>query len=94
MTEPTQIYFAREGGRESISIDDLEERCIIYVRNVVFGLSTLIDLPKLKNWLKHDVCLKEFPPDEILMRWLTKWTPTYLAQFSYEHDHSNKTRDN
>lgn len=69
-----------------LSIEEIKERSVKYVRNVVLGLRQNVDLPKLKNWLRMDCRLLKLPPDAILMRWLVEWDEAYLAKWSHEND--------
>lgn len=95
MTDP-KLFYKRSGNKEPVSLDDLEEITLKYVRNLRLGFPghDLVTIDVLKRWFEFDRDLTEFPPDVILQRWLDKWTPTYLARWSYKNDHVNQTRTN
>lgn len=90
-----QLQFKRDDD-SFISLNEIEERCIKYVRNIVIGFNRQVkmDVEKLKIWLARDVRLTEFPSDEVLESWLKKWDFNYLAEWSFENDHINQTKLN
>lgn len=69
-----------------LSLDEIEHRSIVYMRNIVWGLRTNITLAQYKNWLCTGCNLIELPLDILLEYWMKKWTPTYLAKWSYKND--------
>lgn len=92
-SESNQLQF-KTSNDNFIHLDDLEERCIKYVRNVRIGLKRVITLDQLKRWLVLDYNLIELPNDNLLNRWLEKWTDNYLLQWSYENDHKKTVSNN
>lgn len=90
-----QQYYQRSDGKDALSLNEIEQVTIKYVRNLKLGFAgTVVTIDHLKRWFLLDQGLTEFPTDVILQRWLDEWTPSYLAKWSYKNDHINKTRDN
>ena len=89
-----QLFYKRTDGTV-ITLDEIKQRSMIYVRNLLFGMEIKADVQILKNWLRNDTKLAELPDDVLLDYWLTvEWSTKNLAKFSYENDHSNRRRDN
>jgi hypothetical protein len=90
-----KLFYKRSGDKKDLSLDEIEEISLKYVRNLRLGFAGAIITPDiLKYWFKSDRGLTEFPPDVILQRWLDKWTIEYLAQWSFENDHANQSKSN
>jgi hypothetical protein len=76
--------FKKENG-SYISLEELSDVVIRYVRNIKLGLNERVTVPQLLKWLKLNMYLVEYPSYKLLSSWVSM-DMIELSKWSYDND--------